>query len=92
VTDDIQRMEARALDDLATAMGERRLGKPFGVHPMFAWYDLWVGAYWDRQGRCLYVMLLPTLGFRVQLSTLEHDEFLRQRLNLLLYGHDGPPS
>jgi hypothetical protein len=27
----------------------------------FAWYDLWVGAYWDRKGRVLYVCPLPTL-------------------------------
>ncbi len=25
----------------------------------FAWYDLWVGAYYDRKERCLYICLLP---------------------------------
>jgi len=25
----------------------------------FAWYDLWVGAYWDRKARVLYVCPLP---------------------------------
>lgn len=27
----------------------------------FAWYDLWVGAYWDRKQRVLYVCPLPML-------------------------------
>lgn len=29
----------------------------------FAWYDLWVGAFWDRKERVLYVCLMPTLLF-----------------------------
>ena len=27
----------------------------------FAWYDLWVGAYWDRKAKVLYVCPLPML-------------------------------
>jgi hypothetical protein len=27
----------------------------------FAWYDLWVGAFWDRRARVLYVCPLPCL-------------------------------
>ena len=27
----------------------------------FAWYDLWVGAYWDRKKTILYVCPLPML-------------------------------
>lgn len=26
------------------------------------WYDLWVGAYWDRRARVLYLCPFPTLG------------------------------
>lgn len=35
------------------------------VRLFFRWYDLWVGAYFDRKGRSLYVCPLPTLGVRV---------------------------
>jgi hypothetical protein len=38
------------------------------IRPIFAWYDLWVGAYYDRIQRRLYVMLLPMLGFTIDFS------------------------
>lgn len=31
------------------------------IRVRFAWYDLWVGAYWDRKGRTLYLCPLPML-------------------------------
>lgn len=34
------------------------------VRRMFAWYDLWVGFYWDRKTRALYFLPLPTVGWR----------------------------
>lgn len=32
------------------------------IRPLFAWYDIWVGAYWDRAHRRLYVLPLPCIG------------------------------
>lgn len=32
------------------------------VRLIFAWYDLWVGAYWDRRSRQLYILPLPCAG------------------------------
>lgn len=32
------------------------------IRPLFAWYDLWVGAFWDKAKRKLYVLPLPCLG------------------------------
>lgn len=36
------------------------------IQPFFRWYDLWIGAYWDRHDRTLYVCLLPMLGVRIE--------------------------
>ena len=36
------------------------------VRFMFAWFDCWVGAFWDRARRRLYLFPLPMLGVVVQ--------------------------
>lgn len=33
------------------------------IYPVFAWYDLWVGAYWDRKNRKLYLLPIPCIGW-----------------------------
>ena len=32
------------------------------VRFLFAWYDLWIGAYWDRKSRALYILPVPMFG------------------------------
>lgn len=36
------------------------------IKPIFVWYDLWVGAFWDRHKRRLYIFPLPMLGIVVE--------------------------
>ncbi len=35
------------------------------IRPFFAWYDLWIGAYWNSETETLYVCPLPMVGLRV---------------------------
>lgn len=34
----------------------------WNVKPIFAWYVMWIGAFWDRKRRKLYVLPLPCIG------------------------------
>ena len=38
------------------------------IRPFFRWYDLWIGAYWDREAKALYICPLPMLGVRIGLA------------------------
>ena len=49
---------------------------------IFRWYDLWVGAYWSREDRTLYICPLPTLGVKLDFSPIARHSALRQRLGV----------
>lgn len=35
------------------------------VVPFFAWYDMWIGAYYDRHQNRLYILPVPCLGIMI---------------------------
>lgn len=41
------------------------------ISVIVAWYDLWVGAYWDAPRKRLYVLPIPCVGLVFDLSPLE---------------------
>lgn len=42
------------------------------IKPVVAWYDLWVGAFWDRAKRRLYIFPIPCLGLFIQFPPPKH--------------------
>lgn len=34
----------------------------------FAWFDFWIGAYWDAGHRTLYICLIPTVVMRFEID------------------------
>ena len=52
-------------DEIDSLLGfDERVG--WSIAPLFAWYDLWIGAFWDRKSRKLYILPLPCVGVVIQ--------------------------
>lgn len=43
------------------------------IEPIFAWYDLWVGAYWDKANKRLYVLPMPCFGVVIDFARRSRD-------------------
>ena len=41
------------------------------IKPIFAWYDLWIGAFWDQAKRRLYLFPVPMFGVVIQFPALK---------------------
>jgi hypothetical protein len=35
----------------------------------FAWYDLWIGAFWDRRAHILYICPLPCILLKFEVRS-----------------------
>lgn len=47
------------------------------IRPIFAWYDIWIGAYWDRIHWRLYILPIPCAGIVIdfeRFSPLSEEE------------------
>ena len=40
--------------------------KRFKIRPVVAWYDFWIGAFWDSRKRRLYLLPIPCFGIVIE--------------------------
>lgn len=57
--------------DFGFKSGQMNLGWNFRI--FFAWYDLWIGLYYDRHSRIFYICPLPCCVFEIRLPRNEND-------------------
>lgn len=43
------------------------------IRPLLAWYDFWVGLFWDSKKRRLYILPLPCIGIIVEFPNGDPD-------------------
>ncbi|MDF2615402.1 MAG: hypothetical protein K0Q47_57 [Sedimentibacter sp.] len=36
------------------------------IKPMFAWYDFWIGLFYDKNKKILYVFPIPMFGIKIE--------------------------
>lgn len=40
--------------------------RKFRIIPIFAWYDLWLGFFWDHKKKWLYFFPIPCVGIIIK--------------------------
>jgi hypothetical protein len=44
------------------------------IKVIFAWYDIWVGLFYDRKKKRLYIFLIPMIGIYIQFKIKKEQE------------------
>ena len=70
---------AKTLGSVISAFGDEAKGRSPLIKPIIAWYDLWVGIYYDRKRRKLYFLPIPCVGIVIDLAGVSSNGLVRRR-------------
>lgn len=59
-------------------MNDKEYIQPYSVKFIFAWYDLWIGFFIDKNKKLVYFFPLPMLGVRFKYGYLEYKKELKK--------------
>jgi hypothetical protein len=73
---DIRNAERRRLaqERASSSLQQDGCAARWSVKPIFAWYDVWVGIFWDSRKRKLYILPLPCVGLVVEFPMRHNDQ------------------
>lgn len=43
---------------------------------LFAWYDIWIGVYWDKKSKRLYILPIPMFGIVISFTKFVEGEIV----------------
>jgi hypothetical protein len=43
------------------------------IQVFFAWYDMWIGAYWSQESKTLYICPIPMIVFSFKYTNKRID-------------------
>lgn len=54
------------------------------LRPIVAWYDMWIGLYWNRSSQWLYIFPIPMCGFILKFNYRWGNITIKGSFNKLL--------
>jgi len=56
--------------------------KPYSVKLVFAWYDIWIGVFIDKNKKLIYFFPIPMIGLRFKYGYLEYKSAIERAKTL----------
>jgi len=47
--------------------------RPYSVKFLFAWYDIWIGVFIDKNKKLIYFFPVPMLGLRFKYGYMKYE-------------------